>query len=201
MLFVKRQQIIDAHNLYVVDKIIIDNIYNRPFLFKRFRNDHKLQLPQLKHQMSRTQSTKVTWLSQYLNLKLHRQTCQFTRSSSNSYTFKSEFRTVVRLGLNNILKDRIHADIIFVKFSSVVILCSRKVKCDQWGSFANRALSASVLQIFCFGCKLEVAKKTTAQSHNKGAVLWHWLGTEFVDKRGYLLGKYNVHVFLYLRFA
>ena len=200
MLFVKRQQIIDAHNLYVA-KIIIDNIFTIDYDIKRFRNDHKLQLPQLPHQMSRTQSTKVTWLSQYLNLKLHRQTCQFTRSSSNSYTFKSEFRTVVRLGLNNILKDRIHADIIFVKFSSVVILCSRKVKCDQWGSFANRALSASVLQIFCFGCKLEVAKKTTAQSHNKGAVLWHWLGTEFVDKRGYLLGKYNVHVFLYLRFA
>ena len=112
MLFVKRQQIIDAHNLYVA-KIIIDNIFTIDYDIKRFRNDHKLQLP---HQISRTQSTKVTWLMQYLNLKLHRQTCQFTRSSSNSYTFKSEFRTVVRLGLNNILKDRIHADIIVENF-------------------------------------------------------------------------------------
>ena len=103
MLFVKRQQIIDAHNLYVA-KIIIDNIFTIDYDIKRFRNDHKLQLP---HQISRTQSTKVTWLSQYLNLKLHRQTCQFTRSTSHSHTFKSEFRTVVRcLVLNNISHPR-----------------------------------------------------------------------------------------------
>ena len=47
MLFVKRQQIIDAHNLYVA-KIIIDNIFTIDYDIKRFRNDHKLQLPQLK---------------------------------------------------------------------------------------------------------------------------------------------------------
>ena len=59
MLFVKRQQIIDAHNLYVA-KIIIDNIFTIDYDIKRFRNDHKLQLPQLKHQMGRTLSNKMT---------------------------------------------------------------------------------------------------------------------------------------------